>query len=79
MFRSRFHACEVSNVELAGWLGGLSFSGYVAHFVTCLVTEACLTADPGVASSIPARSQTNQNHLFLPNLIIAALASIQNE
>ena len=71
--------CEVSNVELAGWLGGLSFSGYVAHFVTCLVTEACLTADPGVASSIPARSQTNQNHLFLPNLIIAALASIQNE
>ena len=61
-----------------GWVV-LSFSGYVEHFVTCLVKEACLTADPGVASSIPARSQTNQNHLFLPNLIIAALASIQNE
>ena len=44
--------------------------------LTCLVTEGCQTADPGVASSIPARSQTNQNHLFLPNLIIAALASI---
>ena len=26
--------------------------------VTCLVTDAKLTADPGVASSIPARSHT---------------------
>ena len=26
--------------------------------VTCLATDACLTADPGVASSIPARSHT---------------------
>ena len=26
--------------------------------VTCLTTDACLTADPGVASSIPARSHT---------------------
>ena len=24
----------------------------------CLATDACLTADPGVASSIPARSHT---------------------
>ena len=30
-------------------------SGYrcVAQSVTCLDTDACLTADPGVASSIP--------------------------
>ena len=28
----------------------------VAQFVTCLATDASLTADPGVASSIPARS-----------------------
>ena len=28
----------------------------VAQSVTCLATDACLTADPGVASSIPARS-----------------------
>ena len=27
-------------------------------FFTCLATDACLTADPGVASSIPARSHT---------------------
>ena len=32
--------------------------GRVAHSVTCLATDACLTADPGVASSIPARSHT---------------------
>ena len=30
----------------------------VAQSVTCLATDACLTADPGVASSIPARYHT---------------------
>ena len=32
--------------------------GRLAQLVTCLATDACLTADPGVASSIPARSHT---------------------
>ena len=32
--------------------------GRVAQLVTCLATDASLTADPGVASSIPARSHT---------------------
>ena len=32
--------------------------GRVAQSVTCLATDACLTADPGVGSSIPARSHT---------------------
>ena len=32
--------------------------GRVAQLVTCLATDAKLTADPGVASSIPARSHT---------------------
>ena len=32
--------------------------GCVAQSVTCLATDACLTADPGVASSIPVRSHT---------------------
>ena len=32
--------------------------GHVAQSVTCLATDACLTAIPGVASSIPARSHT---------------------
>ena len=33
-------------------------TGPIAQSVTCLVTDACLTADPGVASSIPARSHS---------------------
>ena len=32
--------------------------GCVAQLVTCLTTDVSLTADPGVASSIPARSHT---------------------
>ena len=32
--------------------------GRVAQSVTCLATDACLTAYPGVASSIPVRSHT---------------------
>ena len=32
--------------------------GRVAQSVTCLATDACLTADPGIASLIPARSHT---------------------
>ena len=32
--------------------------GRVAQSVTCLATDACLIADPGVASLIPVRSHT---------------------
>ena len=32
--------------------------GRVAQSVTCLATDVCLTADPGVASSIPVLSHT---------------------
>ena len=32
--------------------------GRVAQSITCLATDACLAADPGVASSIPVRSHT---------------------
>ena len=34
------------------------FSGRVAQSVTCLTTDVCLTADPGVVSSIPVWSHT---------------------
>ena len=30
----------------------------IAQSVTCLATDVCLTADPGVPSSIPAHSHT---------------------
>ena len=32
--------------------------GRIAQSVTCLATDACLTADPGVASSIPVWPHT---------------------
>ena len=32
--------------------------GHIAQSVTCLATDACLTADQGVASSIPVRPHT---------------------
>ena len=36
----------------------VSLPGCVAQSVTCLATDASLNADPGVPSSIPARSHT---------------------
>ena len=36
----------------------LTEPGRVAQSVKCLATDACLTADPGVASLIPVRSHT---------------------
>ena len=36
----------------------MNLPGRVAQSVTCLATDACLTAIPGVTSSIPARSHT---------------------
>ena len=44
---------EINNIEHYK-----SRPGRVAQSVTCLATDASLTADPGVASSIPARSHT---------------------
>ena len=52
-FRKRFYQL-LSNDQLQV----TSVPGRVAQSVTCLVTDAKLTADPGVASSIPARSHT---------------------
>ena len=36
----------------------LFLPGRIAQSVTCLATDSILTADPGVASSIPAGSHT---------------------
>ena len=35
-----------------------SLPGHIAQTVTCMATDACMTADPGVPSSIQARSHT---------------------
>ena len=46
--------------------------GRVAQLVTCLATDASLTADPGVASSIPAQYHTflNFDHEIISTVIL---------
>ena len=50
----------------------VKITGRVAQLVTCLGTDACLTADPGVASLIPARSHTFMeiDHDFFSTVIL---------
>ena len=46
--------------------------GRIAQSVTCLATDACLTADPGVTSSIPVRSHTFEeiDHEMISTVIL---------
>ena len=57
MFQPKL-ACLNHFSELLDNLPSYIGPGHKAQSVTCLATDACLTADPGVASSIPARSHT---------------------
>ena len=52
--------------------------GRVAQSVTCLATDACLTADPGVASSIPVRSHTfvEIDHEIISTVILLRSADL---
>ena len=52
--------------------------GRVAQSVTCLATDACLTADPGVASSIPARYHTfvEIDHEMISTVILLPSADL---
>ena len=50
----------------------------VAQSVTCLATDACLTADPGVASTIPARYHTfvEIDHEIISTVILLPSADL---
>ena len=52
--------------------------GRVAQSVTCLATDACLAADPGVASSIPARYHTFKeiDHEIISTVILLPSADL---
>ena len=52
--------------------------GRVAQSVTCLVTDACLTADPGVASLIMVRSHTfvEIDHEIISTVILLPSADL---
>ena len=56
----------------------LLLPGRVAQSVTCLATDACLTADPGVASSIPARYHTlvEIDHEIISTVILLPSADL---
>ena len=56
----------------------LSEQGRVAQSVTCLATDACLTADPGVASSIPAQYHTFMeiDHEIISTVILLPSADL---
>ena len=55
--------------------------GRVAQSVTCLATDVCLTADPGVASSIPVRSHTflEIDHEIISTVILLPSADFIQE
>ena len=53
-------------------------TGRVAQSVTCLATDACLTADPGVTSSILARHHTfvEIDHEIISTVILLPSADL---
>ena len=59
------------------WHYGYPLSLYQSRW-TCLATDACLTADPGVASSIPARSHTfvEIDHEIISTVILLPSADL---
>ena len=77
--------CFTSQVNSYGHCGTVSspnhtfsWPGHVAQSVTCLATDACLTADPGVASSIPVRSHTfvEIDHEIISTVILLPSADL---
>ena len=54
------------------WVHKRTIPGRVVQLVTCLATDAGLTADPGVASSITARYHTfvEINHEIISTVIL---------
>ena len=53
--------CRMNRVQIDPFnsmIHQVSKPGRVVQSVTCLATDACLTADPGVASLIPVWSHT---------------------
>ena len=59
-------------------LSRIPIPGRVAQSVTCLATDACLTADPGAASSILARYHTfvEINHEIISTVILLPSADL---
>ena len=67
---------KIFNANLAKFMNDLFVPGRVAQSVSYLVTDAKLTADPGVASSIPAPSHTfmETDHEIISTVILLPFA-----
>ena len=50
--------------------------GRVAQSVTCLATDACLTADPGVASSVRSQTFVEIDHEIISTVILLPSADL---
>ena len=74
------HPCPIDTFNTLSFCGGIikDVPGRVAQSVTCLATDACLTADPGVASSIPARYHTfvEIDHEIISTVILLPSADL---
>ena len=61
------------------WFYGYVKPGRVAQSVTCLAADACMTADSGVGTSMPARSHTfvEIDHEIISTVILLPSADSQ--
>ena len=75
---ARLFICALQSPAGRGLTFWLSFVVYNYVFVTCLDTDACLIADPGVASSIPARYHTfvEIDHEIISTVILLPSADL---
>ena len=79
------HFCRKNGITMQCCYGhyyvsqkSIYIQGHVAQSVTCLATDACLTADPGVASLIPARYHTfvEIDHEIISTVILLPSADL---
>ena len=78
-FSTKAYAVGIQKNALTANPGRDSYTpGRVAQSVTCLATDACLIADPGVASSIPARYHTfvEIDHEIISTVILLPSADL---
>ena len=71
------HLSHSDNVSFV--IGLPCLPGHVGQSVTFLATDACLTANPGVASLIPARSHTfvEVDHEMISMVILPSAESFK--
>ena len=73
-----YSVCQASCLTLNVFTQIPFLPGCVAQSVMCLATDAYLTADPGVASSIPARYHTfvEIDHEIISTVILLPSADL---